>query len=617
CSSLTSWSVRGARWFCLWTLDLVEVRDVGACVMRLWSHVVALGFRELLCLGSCFARVDSAGSAGVIFGLTWVVVESSFASALLEFLLLWLLFEFIAYLTGLNSNPSGSSDSWVAARRSGVPGGGFGRSGRYGGIRAQGSNEICNELITMVVLKKGSECELQESVAAVAGCACFEHGCWFARAAVGFVVSLCVHVGVSRRLREATCGVTFTGARLWSVEPNRVVLVSGCCGIALEVKVHRLVALCSGAVFQNYWLLSCGFSQNGALGVLVEVLSEPVCVASAVCSWHFGWWFPPKLPCVVLVITALSVEMRSADMGCEEEDDPADQPGLCMILNSIFKSVIWLSMRLILLTLGLVPLSLRLFLLTLGLVPLTLRLFLLTLGLVPLTLRLFLLSLRGLNYNWPSPNLIALQYNLIHYYMEIDFDVLCHAIENEPLYICQSVPSTTLRGNDCGQHMVDDPQHRGKCICVEFGDKDWEDSYEDDDDSSESLEEEPGFLEEDPGCSAGSLRRLVLLSDREASTSAGTGLDEAGDFAPRRGPNFLTMVARLEWNREWMKEKREMIEKEVQIGKKLGFLKSQMMLCTFELGIFLEIFSNGCFYLICFLEALQMLLQGSHSNSHT
>ncbi|MQM06530.1 hypothetical protein Taro_039354 [Colocasia esculenta] len=36
------------------------------------------------------------------------------------------LFEVIAYLTGLNSNPSGSSDPSVAARPSGVPGGGLG-----------------------------------------------------------------------------------------------------------------------------------------------------------------------------------------------------------------------------------------------------------------------------------------------------------------------------------------------------------------------------------------------------------------------------------------------------------------------------------------------------------
>ncbi|MQL89751.1 hypothetical protein Taro_022341 [Colocasia esculenta] len=177
------------------------VRDVGACVVRLWSHVVAPVFREPLCLGGCVPRVC------------------------FRVVLTLLLFEFIAYLTGLNSNPSGSSDPWVAARPSGslVPG----RSGRYSGIRAQGSNKICNKLITMAVPKKGTstllarpcrvsvrceqlvasfsagfKCELQESVAAIAGCACYEHGCWFARAAVEFVIGLHVHVGVSRRLRE-------------------------------------------------------------------------------------------------------------------------------------------------------------------------------------------------------------------------------------------------------------------------------------------------------------------------------------------------------------------------------------------------------------------------------
>ncbi|MQM06144.1 hypothetical protein Taro_038964 [Colocasia esculenta] len=44
---------------------------LGACVVRLWSHVVAPVFRELLCLGGCVPR-------------------SSFTSVLLEFLLLWL-----------------------------------------------------------------------------------------------------------------------------------------------------------------------------------------------------------------------------------------------------------------------------------------------------------------------------------------------------------------------------------------------------------------------------------------------------------------------------------------------------------------------------------------------
>ncbi|MQM17925.1 hypothetical protein Taro_050908 [Colocasia esculenta] len=38
----------------------------------------------------------------------------------------------------------------------GAPWRGSGRSGRYSGIRAQGSKEICNELITMSVPKKGT-----------------------------------------------------------------------------------------------------------------------------------------------------------------------------------------------------------------------------------------------------------------------------------------------------------------------------------------------------------------------------------------------------------------------------------------------------------------------------
>ncbi|MQM14261.1 hypothetical protein Taro_047192, partial [Colocasia esculenta] len=131
CSSLTSWRVQGPGWFFLWALDLVEV------------EVAVPGGETSFSLG-CLVSLellpyvfDSAGSTGVVFGLTRVVVESSIASTLLEFLLLWLvrdwlsllslvreahplyslqLFELIAYLTGLNSNPSGSLYPWVAAR---------------------------------------------------------------------------------------------------------------------------------------------------------------------------------------------------------------------------------------------------------------------------------------------------------------------------------------------------------------------------------------------------------------------------------------------------------------------------------------------------------------------
>ncbi|MQL98474.1 hypothetical protein Taro_031190 [Colocasia esculenta] len=55
---------RGDTW--LFLPDLVEVWDVGACVVRLWSHVVA---------------------------------PSSFASALLEFLLLWLVRDWLSLLS--------------------------------------------------------------------------------------------------------------------------------------------------------------------------------------------------------------------------------------------------------------------------------------------------------------------------------------------------------------------------------------------------------------------------------------------------------------------------------------------------------------------------------------
>ncbi|MQL72368.1 hypothetical protein Taro_004721 [Colocasia esculenta] len=75
------------------------------------------------------------------------------------------------------------------------------------------------DLVEVANFPAGSGCELQESVAAVVRCLCCERGCWFARAAVGFVVGLRVHVGVSRRLREPTCGVAFTGVWLWSAEP--------------------------------------------------------------------------------------------------------------------------------------------------------------------------------------------------------------------------------------------------------------------------------------------------------------------------------------------------------------------------------------------------------------
>ncbi|MQM20575.1 hypothetical protein Taro_053598 [Colocasia esculenta] len=265
---------------------------LGARVVRLWSHVVALVFRELLCLGRCVPR-------------------SSFTSSLLEFLLLWLVASF----------PAGS-----------------------------------------------------ESVAAAAGGACFERGCWFTRATVGFVVGLRIRVGVSRRLRVPTCGVAFTSVGLWSAESVEGVLallatpfllgcvlvgcpllvgvcpcwmspscwgvslldvpfcwgvslldVPFCWGVCVVGCVLRACAplgavLCSVGIFArakqllvcrvaplvercDTWLrveVCCycvgrcvlvGSLQNGALVVLVEVLPELVCDASAVCYVFLCWPF--------------------------------------------------------------------------------------------------------------------------------------------------------------------------------------------------------------------------------------------------------------------------------------------------------------------------------------
>ncbi|MQL87852.1 hypothetical protein Taro_020401 [Colocasia esculenta] len=137
---------------------------------------------------------------------------------------------------------------------------------------------------------------------------------------VGFVFVLRIRVSVSRSLRKPACGVAFTGAGLWSAEPVEGVLallvvasLSGCVlvGCPLVVRGWGMLLLC--------WpLRSGGFSQNGALVVLVEVLPEPVVLLPlsavfsllAVClGLRSGDVFPerllalwvevlPKMPCV-------------------------------------------------------------------------------------------------------------------------------------------------------------------------------------------------------------------------------------------------------------------------------------------------------------------------------
>ncbi|MQM18098.1 hypothetical protein Taro_051083 [Colocasia esculenta] len=216
---------RGDIW--LFLPDLVEVRDVGACVVGLWSHAVAPVFRELLCLGGCVSRITSALCLTLLVLREsclarlwlWVVAFSLFRFfvALCSRVVLLslvgvpaalagkgLLFEFIAYLTGLNSNPSGSSDPWVAVRP----------SGSLAGVREvrwlafqQGPSLSCRRVLLLLVGVRAA------SVVVVS-----------ARAVVGFIFGLRIRVGVSRRLREPACGVAFTGAGLCSAEPVEGVL---------------------------------------------------------------------------------------------------------------------------------------------------------------------------------------------------------------------------------------------------------------------------------------------------------------------------------------------------------------------------------------------------------
>ncbi|MQM12369.1 hypothetical protein Taro_045286 [Colocasia esculenta] len=123
---------------------------------------------------------------------------------------------------------------------------------------------------TVASIPTRSECELQESVAAVAGYACFERGCWFAHATFGFVVGLCIRVGVSQRLREPMCGVALTGAELWSAE-----LVEG-------VLASLVVPFLLGCV-----LVGCPLVIGGVLvgcPLLVGLLGCVLCLALCACA---------------------------------------------------------------------------------------------------------------------------------------------------------------------------------------------------------------------------------------------------------------------------------------------------------------------------------------------
>ncbi|MQL81866.1 hypothetical protein Taro_014332 [Colocasia esculenta] len=271
--SLTSWRVQGPGWFCLWALDLVEVEVA--------VSGVAPVIRELLCLGGCVLRVC------------------------FHIALLW---------------PDPGCGSWHCSIPAALAGKGLVVGSMGGGTTFGGPWRGVREVASFPA---GSEC-----AATIAGCACFEHGCWFARATAGFVISLRIRVGVLPKFFSIGSG----GGEVFP--KNFVVLISGCCGVALWVEVHCLAAvfwwcfpglfvvvlvtvplplgllLCSlkSSVVLPLWLRSLlsgeGSSQDySGLFIPVVVLPQERLLAL---------WVEvlPKLPCVVFACRcSLSVEM--------------------------------------------------------------------------------------------------------------------------------------------------------------------------------------------------------------------------------------------------------------------------------------------------------------------
>ncbi|MQL87245.1 hypothetical protein Taro_019784 [Colocasia esculenta] len=109
--------------------------------------------------------------------------------------------------------------------------------------------------------------------------------------------------GVSRRLRQPACGVAFTGAGLWSVEPVEGVLALLAApfllGVALWVEMHRLAT-----VF--WWCFPELF-----VVVLVRV---PLPLGLLLCSFKSSAMLPPWFEAYVvwLVAIALPSRLRSA-----------------------------------------------------------------------------------------------------------------------------------------------------------------------------------------------------------------------------------------------------------------------------------------------------------------
>ncbi|MQL85288.1 hypothetical protein Taro_017802 [Colocasia esculenta] len=223
---------------------------------------------------------DSAGSAGVVLGPT-LVVGRVLLPLLSEFLLLWLVRHWLSLLSLVREAHPPTLFRWLAFQ--------------------QGPSVSCRRLLLLLLGAHAA------SVVAV-----------FVRAAVGFVLGLRIHVGLSRRLRESTCSVAFTGVCPCWMSP----LLLGCvlC-LALCACAPLGAVLCSVGVFARakqilvchvaplvercdtcLWLLPalCWLVVNSG-----EVLQEFFSV-----GFGRGEVFPKTVLCTFLVVAALPSGLR-------------------------------------------------------------------------------------------------------------------------------------------------------------------------------------------------------------------------------------------------------------------------------------------------------------------
>ncbi|MQL99876.1 hypothetical protein Taro_032605, partial [Colocasia esculenta] len=303
--SLTSWRVRSLGWFCLWALDLVEVRGSRAggetsvsrgCSVSL---VVTPGCPFLtswrVSAKGCFRIVfDSAGSAGVVSSPT-LVVGHGITLFRYFFLLLWMVRDWLSLLSLVReAHPPYS--------------------------------------FQVASFPAGFKCELQESVAAIAGCTCYERGCWFARATVEFVVSLYVHVGmlvccVARLVERFYTCLWLLSSLCWLVvNSGELLLEFFSVGSGGSEGLRSAVRL-AGAFWRVFPKRCLSGSGGGSPRTYLRVLGVhfglPLCCLYGLkcvvwlgCvlvrfsqdgSWRFWWRFSTELPYVVLVVVFLFV----------------------------------------------------------------------------------------------------------------------------------------------------------------------------------------------------------------------------------------------------------------------------------------------------------------------